>query len=94
MIHWLLHALGIDTQQSYNYDFVSGVGPMLLVLLGYAGVIRRINCHQQRCWRIGRYHVAGGQYTVCRKHHPDDAIRNGLRAHHIRIAHEAHTRQR
>lgn len=87
MIHWLIHLLGIDTQQSWAYDFWSGFGPCLIsaTTLG-AGVwafVRSRNCHVHRCWRIGRHRVAGTEHVVCRHHHPDPRVRDGLRHHHL-----------
>jgi hypothetical protein len=91
----LIHLLGIDTQQSDNYDFVSGVGPMLIAALGYIGIIggmwKHLNCHADGCMLIGRYPVAGGKYKVCRRHHPDDEVRaRGLSVHLIHREHAAH----
>lgn len=69
--HGFAHFLGIDTQQSQNYDFVSGVGPMLITAVGYGGlitaVIGKFNCHEQGCWRIGKHHVNGTPW--CGLHH-------------------------
>jgi hypothetical protein len=69
--HPLAHALGIDTQQSQNYDFVSGVGPMLITALGFTGafltVVRSLNCHQPGCLRVGRHKVDGTPW--CNRHH-------------------------
>jgi hypothetical protein len=90
VIHWLIHFLGIDTQQSDNYDFVSGVGPMLVTIMFGSGAIiafcRRHNCHQHHCWRLARHQA--GAYLVCRRHHPDPAVREGLRPHHIAASHQ------
>jgi len=92
------HSLGIDTQTSPNYDFVSGVGPMLIAALGFsgigAGVLRHLNCHQDRCPKPGRFPVAGGQYKTCRTHHPDPTVREGIKAHHLLAAHQDHQRRR
>ncbi|MDQ2873980.1 MAG: hypothetical protein M3Y33_03850 [Actinomycetota bacterium] len=94
--HGLAHALGIDTQQSQEYDFVSGVGPMIITAVLGAGALASLwhvlNCHQQGCARIARFHVAGGQYKVCRRHHPELSVRRGPLAHHILAAHKAHQR--
>lgn len=92
---YLAHALGIDTQQSQEYDFVSGVGPMIITAVGYTGVIASIvhhlNCHVDTCPRIGRYPLAGGEFRVCRRHLPDDhPARQKLTAHHIHLAHREH----
>jgi hypothetical protein len=88
------HALGIDTQQSYNYDFVSGVGPMVITSLGFSGVLlgawRHINCHTEGCLWIGRYPVGDGRFKTCRRHHPDPAVQEGVKAHHLQAAHDAH----
>jgi hypothetical protein len=93
-----IHLFGIDTQQSDNYDFVSGAGPILTTLLLGSGALiaflRRHNCHQHRCLRVGRHPVAGGQFVVCRRHHPDVRFRAGVQAHHIAAAHEAHLSRR
>lgn len=69
--HGFAHFLGIDTQASQNYDFVSGVGPMIITAIGYGGlitaVIGKFNCHYKRCWRLGKHHVNGSPW--CNKHH-------------------------
>lgn len=71
----LHRALGIDTQQSQNYDFVSGVGPMIIASLGFSGFaltfLRHVNCEQPRCWRLGHTHPGHGR-PVCRKHYHAD----------------------
>lgn len=90
------HALGIDTQQSYNYDFSSGSGPMFIAALGFSGLAggfwHHVNCHQEGCLKIGRFPVAGGQFRTCRKHHPDPKVQaGGITAQHLKIAHENHT---
>jgi hypothetical protein len=78
-----------------NYAFTSGPGPMLITAVGLstiiAGAWHHINCHVDGCMMIGRYPLAGGQYKVCRRHHPDDKVRRkGLTLHHIHEAHRAH----
>ena len=69
--HGLAHILGIDTQQSQEYDFVSGVGPMLVTaLLGgsvIVSLVHHVNCHHEGCWRIGRHKVHGTPW--CNVHH-------------------------
>lgn len=63
--------LGIDTQQSQSYDFVSGVGPMLIASLGFSGVLvgvwHHVNCHADGCWRPGRFSVADGAFKLCKR---------------------------
>lgn len=93
---WLIHFLGIDTQQSDNYDFVSGSGPMLEAALFQSTIIvglwHTVNCHTDGCLRIGRHHIAGQQYKVCRRCH--DKItghpHRGLTIEHFRHLHLAH----
>jgi len=65
----LLHLLGIDTQQSYFYDFWSGFATQLSVITAGVVYYKRHNCHVHLCPRIGKHQV--GHYTVCSKHHPD-----------------------
>ena len=69
MGHLIAHWLGIDTQQSPFYDFWSGVGTQLKPGWLWVGflVYRRHNCHQQRCWRIGKHTVDGTPW--CTRHH-------------------------
>ena len=91
-MHLLLHVLGIDTQQSYAYDFWSGFGPCLIASLtlgtGLWAYIRQRNCHVRRCWRLGRHKVPGTEHVVCGRHAPHerpshaDVIRDWERARH------------
>lgn len=73
--HGFAHIFGIDTQQSQEYDFVSGVGPMIITAVGYGGliaaVVGKFNCHQSGCWRIGKHHINGSPW--CDVHH--DGVR-------------------
>ncbi len=91
MPHWLIHLLGIDTQQSWAYDFWSGIGPCIIafVSLGLTSltVYLVFNCHVTGCKRVGRFPAAGGQYKTCRRHHPDRNVRDGLQAAHVHAAH-------
>ena len=69
--HGWAHFFGIDTQASQNYDFVSGVGPMIITALGFSGMIlglwHSLNCHEPGCLRIGRHKVSGTPW--CNIHH-------------------------
>lgn len=64
------HALGIDTQQSMAYDFVSGSGPMLVTALFSATVVtgawHHVNCHEPGCYRLGRHKIDGTPW--CNRH--------------------------
>jgi hypothetical protein len=75
-MHWLLHVLGVDTQQSYAYDAWSGCIPALLtsatISAATAAFLRRHNCEVHRCPRLGRHATAAG-HRVCRRHSPGGA---------------------
>jgi hypothetical protein len=76
-----------------GYAFFSSLGPGITSLAGVgviAGMWRRINCHEPRCWRVGRYHIGGGQFTVCARHHPGGRPQH----HHITAAHHNHQQER
>lgn len=66
---WLLHVLGIDTQQSYYYDFASGWGPKILEMTVFIGIwYWQHQCHYHGCFRVGRYPLH--HHKLCRRHHP------------------------
>ena len=67
-MHWLLHILGIDTQQSYAYDFWSGFGTQISLIIGGIALYRKHNCHGPWCPRIGKHQYQGTPY--CKFHHP------------------------
>jgi hypothetical protein len=87
---WLMH--GIDSffhnvfvwTGTYNESggwygfwsgFAGGFGILAIFVVGY----RKINCHTQRCWRIGHHDLTvkqsdtdpGTTYRVCRHCHPE-----------------------
>ncbi len=76
--HWLAYMTGSlntsGTPPNYNFwsGFGSDIGEITLVA-GTAAIIaglwHKLNCHNEKCWRLGIHHVAGGEYVVCRKHH-------------------------
>lgn len=74
---WLPHVLGVDDVSGRWYAFWSGFGGILerlLELLVLAGILlRKHNCHQHGCWRLGRHPVAGTAFVVCARHHPRGA---------------------
>lgn len=77
------HFLGFDGQEWYS--FWSGVGADLgqVVLLGGAvAFYRKHECHVRGCHRLGRQRIAGKQWVVCHKHHPDgDATVDKINEH-------------
>jgi hypothetical protein len=34
-------------------------------------LVKKYNCHQPGCWRVGNHPAAGGQFYLCWRHHPD-----------------------
>jgi hypothetical protein len=75
---WLLHALGLDTTSGPVYAFWSGAGSDLgevALLGGMITLVRKHNCHERRCWRVGRHVVDGTPW--CNHHH--EAAREALR---------------
>jgi hypothetical protein len=86
-----LHFFGIDTQTSDNYCFWSGVGPCLVTLTLGSGVLvtiwRHLNCHADRCPKLGRFPVAGGRFKVCRRHHGEVTGHHRLPIHVLRDLH-------
>lgn len=92
-MHLLLHILGIDTQQSYYYDFASGWGPKIVEML-FLGLLYwwHKTCHVPLCLRRGRYPVDGTPYTTCHMHHP--VIKGRKVTHALILEHHAATLKR
>jgi hypothetical protein len=72
MSQFLLHILGIDTQQSYYYDFWSGVGPVLFgqlpILVAVIVHIRQKVCYYPGCYRLGHPDPLHN-HPACKHHH-------------------------
>jgi hypothetical protein len=70
LLHWLaVHTGTIDEPGPY-YGFWSGFGSdlgELALLAAVATFWRKHNCHQSRCWRLGRHTVDGTPW--CNRHH-------------------------
>ena len=74
----ILHMLGVDDVSGRWYGFWSGFGSdigELAIIGGLITIARHHNCHQPGCWRLGRHHIEGTEYVVCRKHHPRNSPR-------------------
>jgi hypothetical protein len=70
--HWLTVHTGSSNEPGVapNYNFWSGSGSDIaeVTLLGMAaGWWHKHNCHEERCWRIGRHAVDGTPW--CNRHH-------------------------
>lgn len=73
--HLLLHVIGLDGS-GYWYNFWSGFGSDLgeaALIGGLISMYRKHNCHVKGCWRLTWRPVAGTTFTVCRRHHPENA---------------------
>ena len=76
--HWLQVHTGTVNEPGPYYGFWSGFGSDIAEfgILGAAatglyGLVKKVNCHQPGCWRIGTHPAAGGQFMLCYLHHPD-----------------------
>jgi hypothetical protein len=76
--HWLQVHTGIVNESGPYYGFWSGFGSDLeeFGIIGAIGaalyqLVKKYNCHEPGCWRIGQYPAAGGQFLLCHRHHPD-----------------------
>lgn len=91
--YWLQVHTGTIQEAGPYYGFFSGFGSDLgeYVIVSSVGTavivaLRKNNCHHDGCPWLGRYHIADGHYRVCRKHHPDAAVR----AKHVDMEHIIH----
>jgi hypothetical protein len=76
--HWLQVHTGIINEPGPYYGFWSGFGSDIeeFGILGAIGaalyqLVKKYNCHEPGCWRIGNHPAAGGQFMLCYRHHPD-----------------------
>jgi hypothetical protein len=76
--HWLQIHTGTVNEPGPYYGFWSGFGSDLaeFSILGAIGtavyqLVKKYNCHEPGCWRIGNHPAAGGQFLLCYRHHPD-----------------------
>jgi hypothetical protein len=76
--HWLGVHTGTFNESGPYYGFWSGFGSDIeeFGILGAIGaavyqLVKKYNCHEPGCWRIGQHAAAGGQFLLCYRHHPD-----------------------
>lgn len=76
--HWLQVHTGIINEAGPYYGFWSGFGSDIAefsilgaIATGIYQLIRKHNCHEPGCWRIGAHPAADGQFMLCYRHHPD-----------------------
>ena len=96
--HWLAVHTGTVNESGPYYGFWSGFGSDLgeVTLVGTIGVgvytgVRKANCHEPGCWRIGHYPLEGTPHHLCARHHPhiehDTVTHDGIiRRHEAAIA--------
>jgi len=76
--HWLQVHTGTVNEPGPYYGFWSGFGSDLTefgvigaIATGVYQLIKKYNCHEPGCWRVGNQPAAGGQFSLCYRHHPD-----------------------
>jgi hypothetical protein len=76
--HWLQVHTGTINEAGPYYGFWSGIGSDIeeFGILGAIGagiyqLVKKHNCHEPGCWRVGQHPAAGGQFLLCYRHHPD-----------------------
>ena len=76
--HWLMVHTGTVNEPGPYYGFWSGFGSDLeeFGILGAIGaalyqLVKKYNCHEPGCWRLGNHPAADGQFNLCYRHHPD-----------------------
>jgi hypothetical protein len=76
--HWFEVHTGTVNEPGPYYGFWSGFGSDLTefgiigaIATGVYQLVKKYNCHYPGCWRIGNHPAAGGQFSLCYRHHPD-----------------------
>ena len=76
--HWLEVHTGTVNEPGPYYGFWSGFGSDLTefgiigaIATAVYQLVRKYNCHEPGCWRVGNHPAAGGQFSLCYRHHPD-----------------------
>lgn len=81
---WFVGVYPVPAGTSPMYQLWSGFIPALAIL---SIVYPFVNCHEETCWRFGRYHIDG--FRVCYVHHPDPEVRkHGVSLRHLHRVHE------
>ena len=76
--HWLQVHTGVVNEPGPYYGFWSGFGSDLeefgilgAICAALYQLVKKYNCHEPGCWRLGNHPAAGGQFNLCYRHHPD-----------------------
>lgn len=77
---------GTDNANSPFYLFYSGIFAVAVFTVGIATNVyvhlRKHNCHEPRCLRLGRFPVEGTPWVACHLHHPAPPVKGGIRHQH------------
>jgi len=75
--HWLEVHTGTVNEPGPYYGFWSGFGSDLTefaiigtIATGVYQLVKKYNCHQPGCWRVGNNPAAARQFSLCYRHHP------------------------
>jgi hypothetical protein len=76
--NWLQVHTGTINESGPYYGFWSGFGSDLeefgilgAIAAAFYQLVKKYNCHEPGCWRIGNHPAADGQFHLCYRHHPD-----------------------
>ena len=76
--HWFQVHTGIVDETGPYYGFWSGFGSDLTefgvigaIATAVYQLVKKYNCHEPGCWRVGNHPAADGQFSLCYRHHPD-----------------------
>lgn len=71
MLLWQIYELLFRSDLPNIIQVVSAVS----IPAALYGLYRRFNCHDPKCWRIGRYPSTDGKgWHYCRHHHNDNGV--------------------
>jgi hypothetical protein len=97
---WVAVHTGVVDEPGPYYAFWSGFGSDIAefglvgaVTTGVYQLVKKYNCHQPGCWRIGNHPAAGGQFYLCWRHHPDYAGGKPTKELIARLHHEHQAHQ-
>ena len=69
---WLAVHTGVRNLSGPYYGFWSGVGSDIAELAIFGAIatgiyqlVKKWNCHEPGCWRVGTHPAAGGQFLLC-----------------------------
>lgn len=89
---WLYHIVDwpMNTGPNGGYNFWSGIGSGSPVLVAVGVFLRKHNCHEHGCPKLG-WHADAEGFVKCKVHHPDHPALGWFRSDR---RHPRHRRQR